>query len=492
MIDFLNSEPLKCVIRQGCRKVIDRNVYLELKKIFFYIKIKFTGDYIMKKFTLLIATLAIIGMVNAQTSSLFERNRANFAAQLPSKSIALFTANESMPRNGDEFYPFRQQSDFFYLTGIEAENSFLLIAPDYPDESCREILFIEPYNEAKAIYEGEMLDNIHATEISGIKTVMSSDAFYAMLNTMAYSGYCETVFLNTYEYPKYECSVETIQQRFNKDIMERYPMHGYGRTAPILNAMRLVKSEEEIELIRHACYITTEAFRHCMATVKPGIYEYQMQAELEYVFKYNNANGNAFAPIIASGKNACSLHYSKNQAILNDGDLLLFDVGCEYKNYSSDLSRTIPINGKFSPRQRECYEAVLRVMKEIEKLYVPGNTINDINAATRQLMEQEMIGLGLFTAEDVKNQDPDHPLVKKYLPHGVVHHIGLDTHDNLDGFIPFEPGMILTLEPGIYIPEENIGIRIENDLIITKGKPVNLFEDLPVEIEDIEAAMQKY
>lgn len=435
--------------------------------------------------------MAIIGMANAQPANFFEKNRTKFASQLPSKSIAIFVANESMPRNGDEFYPFRQQSDFYYLTGIEEENALLLIAPDYPDESYREILFIEPYNESKAIYLGEMLDNAHATKESGIKTVMSSDSFYATLNTMAYSGYCETIFLNTYEYPKYECGVKTIQQRFNNDIQERYPLHNYGRTAPILNTMRLVKSEEEIELIQHACNITEEAFRRCMTTVKPGMYEYQMQAELEYVFKYNNANGNAFAPIVASGKNACSLHYSKNQALLNDGDLLLFDIGCEYKNYSSDISRTIPINGKFTQRQRECYEAVLRVMREVEKLYVPGNTINDINVATRQLMEQEMIGLGLFTAEDVKNQDPEHPLVRKYLTHGVVHHMGLDTHDNLDAFTPFEPGMVLTLEPGIYIPKENIGIRIENDLVITKGKPINLCENLPIEVEEIEAIMRK-
>ena len=445
----------------------------------------------MNKFTLIIVALAVMGLANAQPSSLFSTNRTNLAAQLPPQSIALFTANESMPRNGDEFYPFRQQSDFFYLTGIEEENAFLVIAPDYPDKSYREILFIEPYNEAKAIYQGEMLDENRATTISGIKTVMSSDSFYSVLNNMAYSGYCETIFLNTYEYPKYECSMETIQQRFNKEIKTRYPMHVYGRTAPILNAMRLVKSEEEIKLIKNACNITAEAFRHCMVTVKPGLYEYQIQAELEYVFKYNNANGNAFAPIIAAGKNGCYLHYSKNQGLLSDGDLVLFDVGCEYHNYASDLSRTIPINGKFTPRQRQCYEAVLRVLREVEKLYVPGTTINDINAATLQLMEQEMIGLGLFTAEDVKNQDLDHPLVRKYLMHGVVHHVGLDTHDNLDKFIPFEPGMILTCEPGIYIREEGIGIRIENDLLITDGDPVNLFADLPIEIKDIESIMKK-
>lgn len=442
--------------------------------------------------------LAIIGVVSqcqtatAQTASpnLFAFNRTNLAHRLPKSSIALFTANEAMPRNGDQFYPYRQLSDFFYLTGIEEENAYLLIAPDYPDESRREILFIEPYNEVKATWQGEMLDIKRATEISGIKCVLGSDTFYAVLNDMAYSGYCETIFLNTYEYPKYECPIETIQQRFNKTIKERYPMHGFGRTAPILNALRLVKSDEEIALIQRACTITSEAFLRCLGKVKPGMYEYQMQAELEYVFKYNNANGHAFAPIVASGKNGCCLHYSKNQGMLHDGDLLLFDVGCEYQNYASDLSRTIPVNGKFTQRQKDCYNAVLRVMKEVEKLYVPGNTINDINEATYRLMESEMIKLGLFSAEDVKRQDPNNPLVRKYLMHGVIHHVGLDTHDNLDKFIPFAPGMVLTIEPGIYIPEENIGIRIENDLIITQGAPINLFVDLPIEVEDIEDAIQ--
>ncbi len=445
----------------------------------------------MKRITLIVAALAIMSFAKAQSPDLFSRNRGNFAEQLPTKSIALFTANEAMPRNGDEFYPFRQQSDFYYLTGVNEENAFLIIAPDYPDENYREILFIEPYDEVKATYQGEMLDATNASKISGIKTIKSSNDFYATLNDMAYSGYCETIFLNTYEYPKYECGVETIQKRFNKQIKDHYPMHRYDRSAPILNALRLVKSDEEIALTRLACNITSEAFLRCLKTVQPGMYEYQMQAELEYVFKFNNANGNAFAPIVAAGKNGCSLHYSKNQGQLDDGELLLFDIGCEYKNYSSDLSRTIPINGKFTPRQRACYEAVLRVMKEVEKLYVPGNTINDINEATLQLMEKEMIGLGLFTADELKSQDYNHSLVRKYLPHGVVHHIGLDTHDNLDKFIPFKPGMILTLEPGIYIPEENIGIRVENDLIITNGMPINLFESLPIEVEEIETAMKK-
>ena len=402
-------------------------------------------------------------------SRLFINNRAKLAAQLPPKSVAVFTANEPMPRNGDEFYPFRQQSDFFYLTGIEVEKAFLLIAPDYPDENLREVLFIEPYDEMKATWQGEMLDAALATEISGVKTVKGSDVFYSVLNDIAFSGYGNTIFLNSYEYPKYECAVETIQQRFVKQVKALYPMHQYGRTAPILNALRMIKSPEEIEITQHACNITAEAFRRCLETVKPGMYEYEVQAEIEYVFKYNNARGHAYAPIIAGGKNACCLHYSKNQSKLIDGNLLLFDIGCEYHNYSSDLSRTIPVNGRFSPRQKECYSIVLNVLKELTKLYKPGSCINEINQAARKLMGD----------------------YGKYLIHGVSHHIGLDVHDSIEKFKPFEPGMILTCEPGMYIREEGIGIRIENDLLITDGEPINLFKGLPTEIEEIEAAMQR-
>ena len=402
-------------------------------------------------------------------SNLFINNRASLAAQLPPKSIAVFTANEAMPRNGDQFFPFRQQSDFFYLTGINEENAFLIIAPDYPDESLREVLFIEPYDEVKATWQGEMLDAQHATELSGIKTVKGSDTFYSVLNDIAYSGYGDTIFLNSYEYPKYECNVETIQQRFLKKIKGMYPMHQYGRTAPILNAMRMVKSDEEIKITQQACDITSKAFRRCLQTVRPGMYEYEVQAEIEYIFKQNNATGHAYAPIIAGGKNACCLHYSKNQSLLHDGDLLLFDIGCEYLNYSSDLSRTIPVNGKFTQRQKECYSLVLDVMKEITQLYRPGHCINEINQAAKQLMGDN----------------------GKYLIHGVSHHIGLDVHDSVDKFKPFEPGMILTCEPGMYIREEGIGIRIENDLLVTEGEPVNLFAGLPIEVEEIEAAMQR-
>ena len=422
-------------------------------------------------------------------NGLFIRNRANLMARLPEKSVAVFTSNEPMPRNGDQFYPFRQQSDFFYLTGIDAESAFLILSPNNPMEQYREMLFVEPYDEVKATWQGEMMDAKQAKEISGIEVVKSSNEFYAVLNDIALTG-CDTIFLNTYEYSKYECNVETIQQRFVKKIKELYPLHQFGRTAPILNELRMIKSKEEFDITQDACNITAKAFRRCLETVKPNRYEYQIQAEIEYIFKLNNATGHAYPPIVAGGKNGCCLHYSKNDDILNDGDLLLFDIGCEYKNYSSDLSRTIPINGKFTERQKECYSAVLRVMKEITKLYKVGGTINEINQTTYRLMEQEMIKLGLFTAEDVEKQDPDKPLYRKYLMHGMSHHIGLDVHDSVDKYKPFQPGMILTCEPGIYIREEGIGIRIENDLLITEGAPVNLFGGLPIEIEEIEAAMR--
>ena len=398
-------------------------------------------------------------------------------------ALAVFTANEEMPRNGDQCYPFRQNSDFFYLTGIDREGAFLIIYPDHPKPEMREILFIEPYSETKAIWRGEMLNAKQAKEISGCDNVMYADCFNDVLKELILSS--SKVYLNLYEYSRFETKVSTIQDRFVKEIKEQYPLHTFDRSAPILNKLRKIKSPEEIEVIKHACDITGKAFLHCMKTVKPGRYEYEMQAEMEYIFKMNNASGHAFHPIIAGGKNACCLHYSKNDSILNDNELLLFDMGCEYMNYASDLSRTIPINGKFTTRQRECYEAVLRVKKEITKLYKVGGTIDKINQTTYQLMEKEMIKLGLFTEEDVKNQDPANPMYRKYLMHGMSHHVGLDVHDNLDKYEPFAPGMVLTCEPGLYIREEGIGIRLEDDILVTDGEPINLFGNLAIEINEI-------
>lgn len=417
--------------------------------------------------------------VTSLPSALFVRNRRNFASMMTKGALALFTANEEMPRNGDQCYPFRQNSDFFYLTGIDREGAYLILYPDHPKPEMREILFIEPYSETKAIWRGEMLDAKQAKTISGCENVMYADSFNDVLKELILSS--SKVYLNLYEYARFETKVVTIQDRFVKEIKEQYPLHTFDRSAPILNKLRKIKSPEEIEVIKHACDITGKAFLHCLKTVKPGRYEYEMQAEMEYIFKMNNASGHAFHPIVAGGKNACCLHYSKNDSILNDNELLLFDMGCEYQNYASDLSRTIPINGKFTPRQKECYEAVLRVKKEITKLYKVGGTIDKINQTTYQLMEKEMIKLGLFTQQDVDNQDPANPLYRKYLMHGMAHHIGLDCHDNLDKYEPFAPGMILSCEPGLYIREEGIGIRLEDDILITDNEPVNLFGDLAIE-----------
>ena len=412
-------------------------------------------------------------------NAFFARNRKNFAAMMTKNAIAVFTANEEMPRNGDQCYPFRQNSDFFYLTGIDREGAYLILYPDHPKPEMREILFIEPYSETKAIWRGEMLDAKQAKEISGCDNVMYADCFNDILKELILNS--SKVYLNLYEYSRFETKVSTIQDRFVKEIKEQYPLHSFDRSAPILNKLRKIKSQEEIEIIKHACDITGKAFLHCLKTVKPGRYEYEMQAEMEYIFKMNNASGHAFHPIVAGGKNACCLHYSKNDSILNDNELLLFDMGCEYMNYASDLSRTIPINGKFTKRQKECYEAVLRVKKEITKLYKVGGTIDKINQTTYHLMEKEMIKLGLFTQQDVDNQDPANPLYRKYLMHGMAHHIGLDCHDNLDKYEPFAPGMVLSCEPGLYIREEGIGIRLEDDILITDGEPVNLFGDLAIE-----------
>lgn len=422
-------------------------------------------------------------------NSLFVKNRKRFIEKLPSNSMAIFVSNEKMPRNGDQFYPFRQQSDFFYLTGIEVEKATLILFPDCPLPQFREVLFVESYNETKAIWEGGLIAADEAKKVSGITEIKVLEIFNQIVHELM--TYAETVFLNSYEYTKYQSDVETKQQRFNKKLKEKYPLHQYRRAAPILEELRTVKMEEEIQLIQTAIDITGKAFDRSMRFVEPKKYEFEVQAEIEHTFTTNRATGHAYPPIVAGGINGCCLHYSENNDILNDNELLLFDIGAEYANYSADLSRTIPINGKFTKRQKDCYNAVLRTMKKVKKLYVEGNTIEQINQATWNLMEKEMIGLGLFTEQDVKNQNPASPLYRNYLMHGIAHHIGLDVHDVGARHTPLKAGMVLTCEPGIYIREEKIGIRIENDILVTKTEPIDLMKNVPIEIDEIEAIMSK-
>ncbi len=419
---------------------------------------------------------------------LFVDNRKNFSKQLKENSMALFFSADQSPRNGDQFHPFRQQSDLFYLSGIDQEKSILIIAPDHPNKSLRECLFLLKTNETIAKWEGHKYTKEEAKTCSGIESVFWLEDFDFNLNEIM--SECDNVYLNRNEYPKFFPEVEEKNHREGDAIKNKFPLHNYYRTAPIMAQLRGVKSDIEKKLIEKACNITDKAFRQVLKTTKPGIFEFEVQAEVDYVFTKNRANGHGYAPIIASGKNACVLHYIENNDECKDGDLLLMDFGAEYANYTADMSRTIPVNGKFSERQKQCYNAVLYVFKELKKLYVKGNTSTMINQKANELMEKEMVKLGLFTEKEIKNQDAESPLYKKYFMHGVCHPIGLDVHDIGSKHRPFEAGMILTCEPGIYIPEENIGIRIENDILITETAPVDMMKNIPIEVDEIEDLMK--
>ena len=422
-------------------------------------------------------------------STMFVNNRKHLTNKLPAKSLAILHSNDQYPRNGDQFFPFRQQSDFFYLTGIDQEKSILILAPDCKNKKLREALFLIETNEQIAIWEGHKYTKEEAREISGIENVYWLNEFeMALKETLAES---DTVFLNSNEYIKFFSEVPDKNLRFARKFKEDYPLHKTERLAPLLAELRMTKSEEEIKLMKTASEITRKGFERILRFVKPGKYEFEIQAEIDHEFGLNRANGHGYAPIIASGANACVLHYVENDKMCNDGDLLLMDFGAEYANYSADMSRTIPVSGKFTKRQKACYNAVLRVFKEARKLYYPGNTINKLNEQVNKMMEKEIIGLGLFTEEEVKNQDPEKPLFKKYFMHGTAHFLGLDVHDVGGKDEPFKPGMVLTCEPGLYIREENIGIRIEDDILVTENGPVDLMENIPVEADDIERMMSK-
>lgn len=422
------------------------------------------------------------------TNSLFIRNRKKLTDKLPKNSILILRSAEKMPRNGDQFYPFRQQSDFFYLTGIEQEDTCLILFPDCPNPAMQELLFIQKFDPVTAVWEGHKLTNEQATAISGITQVQTNDTLQAVLQETM--NYAETVYLNNNEYIKFFTDVPDNQLRLAHQLKQKYPLHKYERAAPLLTELRQCKAKEEIELIKTACQITHKAIRRIAKFVKPGIYEFDVQAEMEHEFTINRANGHGYYPIIAGGVDSCILHYNENDKQLHNGDLLLLDFGAEYANYTADLSRTLPVNGKFTPRQRQCYDAVLRVFKKARKLYVPGNTIDQINQECWKMMEQEMIGLDLFTQDNVNNQDAAAPLYKKYLMHGIAHPLGLDVHDVGSKFEPLRPGMVLTCEPGLYITEEKIGIRLENDILVTEDGPYDLMEDIPIEADDIEAMMR--
>lgn len=418
---------------------------------------------------------------------LFIVNRKNFVEQLPSDSLAIFHSNDVFPRNGDQSFKFRQQSDIFYLTGINQEKTVLMLYPGCPNPDLREVLFVIEPCESLHTWEGQKFSRKEAQDISGIARIKWLDQFDAVLTEVM--SYADKVYLNAIEYSKFSTDVPYRDLRFSKEIREKFPNHEYKRAAPLVNSLRVIKSEEEIRMIREAIDLTGKAFQRVLKFVRPGVTEYQAEAELIHEFLYNGAAGPAYHSIIASGANACTLHYIENSATCADGELLLMDFGAEYGNYAADLTRTVPVNGRFSQRQRECYNAVLRVLRKSSELLVPGNTIDQVNKAVNKLMETEMIGLGLFSREEAERQDPEKPLFTKYFMHGVSHFLGLDVHDVGSKFEPFRPGMVFTFEPGLYIREEKMGIRLENNYLITNGSPLDLTAGIPVEAEEIESIM---
>lgn len=421
------------------------------------------------------------------SSSLFEKNRKRLVDLLPKNSIAVIHSNEIYSSNADATLPFKQNSDLFYLTGIAQEESILFLYPEAKNENSREILFIRETNETIAIWEGAKLTKEQATARSGIRRIEWVQQFDTLFNTLALQA--DSIFLSTNEHPRCSTFTETRNSRFITECQSKFPLHHYGRLTPLLQKLRMIKSDQEIALTQKACDITKAGFLRILEFVKPGVGEWEVEAEFIHEFIKSGSRGFAYTPIIAGGSNACILHYIDNDQVLKDGEMLLLDVACEYAGWNADMTRTIPVNGKFTPRQRQVYEAVLRIMKFSNSMLRPGILIQDYQKLVVAEIEKELIGLGLFTAEEAAAQNESKPLVSKYFMHGVSHHLGLDVHDVSPPFEAVAPGMLFTIEPGIYIREENLGIRLENDYLIGEEANIDLMGSIPIEPDDIERLM---
>ncbi|MDL5510191.1 aminopeptidase P family protein [Arenibacter sp. M-2] len=421
-------------------------------------------------------------------NSLFIKNRKKFMARMKPKSIAVFNSNDLYPIGADSTMPFEQNRDLFYLSGADQEETILLLCPDAHEKKHREVLFVRETNAHIAVWEGEKLTKEKATEVSGIETIYwltdFDKIFYDLMTEV------EMVYFNTNEHYRQAVETQTREDRFIIKCKQDYPAHLWAKSSPILQEIRGVKEPEEIAIMQTACNITEKGFRRLLQFVKPGVMEYEIEAELLHEFIRNRSKGFAYSPIIASGNNANVLHYIENNHECKDGDMLLLDVAAEYANYSSDLTRTIPVNGRFTPRQKVVYEAVLRVKNDATAMLVPGAMWGEYHQEVGKLMTSELLGLGLLDKADVQNEDKDWPAYKKYFMHGTSHHIGLNTHDYGALKTPMVANMVYTVEPGIYIPEEKMGIRLEDDVVIQeKGAPFNLMANIPIEVEEIEELM---
>lgn len=419
---------------------------------------------------------------------LYIKNRKKFIAQMEPNSLAVFNSNDIYPISADSTMPFKQHRDILYLSGVDQEESILVIFPDAHEEHYKEVLFLKETSELIAIWEGEKLTKETAFETSGIKSVFWLQDFDVQFNNMM--AQANNVYINTNEHLRANTEVQTREDRFIEGLKKKYPAHNYKKSAPIMHKIRSVKEQIEIDLMQKACDITAKGVKRVLDFLKPGVWEYEIEAEIMHEFLRNRSAGFAYTPIIGSGYSACVLHYIENNQQCKDGDVVLMDFGAEYANYASDLTRCFPVSGKFTQRQKDVYNAVLRVKTESQKLLVPGTYLADYHKEVGKLMESELLGLGLIDKTDIKNQDPSWPAYKKYFMHGTSHYIGLDTHDVGSWTEPIQAGNAFTCEPGIYIPAENLGIRLEDDLIVQEqGEPFNLMRDIPIEAEAIEDAM---
>jgi Xaa-Pro aminopeptidase len=404
------------------------------------------------------------------------------------KSLAIFNSNDIFPISADSTMPFQQHRDIFHLSGVDQEESILVLFPNCSNDSHKEVLFLKETNEHIAIWEGEKLTKDKAFEVSGIKTVYWLEQFTTIFKQLMAEA--DTVYLNTNEHLRANTEVETREDRFIKKFKIDFPAHQVRKSAPIMHSIRAIKSQYEIDLMQIACNITEKGFRRLLSFTKPGVFEYELEAELIHEFIRNKSKGFAYTPIIASGNNANVLHYIENNQECKSGDVILLDIAAEYANYASDLTRCIPVSGRFSKRQREVYDSVLSVKKAAEKMLVPGNLLTEYHKEVGKLMEEQLLNLKLIDKTDIKNQNPDWPAYKKYFMHGTSHYIGLDTHDVGPWNQPIQAGMVFTCEPGIYIPEEGLGIRLEDDLVVQeKGVPFNLMANIPLDADEIESLM---
>ena len=421
-------------------------------------------------------------------SALFIKNRKNFASLMQKNSLAIFNSNDIYPISADSTMPFEQHRDLFYLSGVDQEESVLMLFPDCPNENLREVLFLTETNEHIAVWEGEKLTKEAAFNTSGVQTVFWLQDLEKVLFEM--TTYCDTFYINTNEHYRANIVTETREDRFTKWLLAKYPAHSVAKSNPILQRLRAVKDPIELDLMQQACDITEKGFRRILNFIQPGVWEYEIEAELIHEFIKNRSKGFAYTPIIASGNNANVLHYIENNQQCKAGDLILLDIAAEYANYKSDLSRTVPVSGKFSERQKAVYNAVNHVKKEATKLLTPGTIWKDYHVEVGGIMTAELLKLGLLDKADVQNEDKNWPAYKKYFMHGTSHHIGLDTHDYGLLHKPMEANMVFTVEPGIYIPEEGFGIRLEDDVVVQEnGAPFNLMGNIPIEADEIEDIM---